>query len=378
MTLAAPITSVCWRPWRIPLLEAVSTSAGGFTEREGLIVKIETADGAIGLGECSPLPAEGLTVISLAERMKQVGGALVGSVPCWAGVNRLLRRGMEGADVAIECAVGDLLSRSRGVPLNQWLADQQGLPANGPTEIPANALLSAKDPIAIASEAQVAKQNSFDTVKVKVGHDVLLDYERLKAVREVLGPDVELRIDANGAWTKEEALVALASHKTHRIALCEQPVANGSDAAAGLAFVRSGSTIPIAADESCASGRDLRSLLAADAVDAIVIKPLRTGMVEALDIITEAVTHELPCILTTTLDTGVGTALALHLATLLPPPRPACGVATLPLLYGDLVQGCPNPSRGSISLPAGPGLGVTLDEDALNHFAIGPWEGLSE
>ena len=92
--------------------------------------------------------------------------------------------------------------------------------------------------------------------------------------------------------------------------------------------------------------------------------------------IREAAARDVPCILTTTFDTGVGTALALHLAALLPEPRPRCGLATLPLLAGDIVLGCPAPEVGALPLPPGPGLGVVLDDDALDRFATGPWEGL--
>ncbi len=214
-------------------------------------------------------------------------------------------------------------------------------------------------------------------MKVKVGRDRAADTERLRAVRAAVGPDLGIRIDANGAWSEQEAVAALVEHAAHGVALCEQPVAPGPDAPARLARVRAASPVPIAADESCASLHDLRSLVDAEAVDAVVIKPLRTGLREALAMIREATVRNLPCILTTTFDTGAGTALALHLAALLPEPRSACGLATLLLLAGDIVRGCPTPEAGSLPLPTGPGLGVTLDEAALDRFPTGPWEGVS-
>ena len=213
-------------------------------------------------------------------------------------------------------------------------------------------------------------------MKVKVGGNLHIDGGRLRAVRAALGPNAELRIDANGAWTEDEAANALAAHAVHGVALCEQPVAPGPDAPARLARVRAASPVPIAADESCASLDDLRGLLDADAVDAVVVKPLRTGLGEGLAMLREAGARSVPCILTTTFDTGIGTTLALHLAALLSEPRPACGLATLPLLAGDIVRGCPAPEAGALPSPAGPGLGVELDEAALGRFATGPWEGV--
>ena len=377
MTPAAPIASVRWRPWRIALREPLATGAGALSEREGLLLRIETADGLAGLGESAPLPGEGLSVASLAARMAEVAATLVGRSPgeVWDALPSSPVR-VPAADVAVETALADLLAGVCGVPLAHWLAEQAGLPPPAPTPIPANALLVAVDPDNLAREAAEAAACGFRTVKVKVGGDTARDGERLWAVRAALGPDAEIRIDANGAWSEEEAPTALAAHAVHGVALCEQPVAPGPNAIKGLARVRAASPIPIAADESCTSLDDLRALLEADAVDAVVIKPLRTGLGEALTMIGEATTRDVPCILTTTFDTGVGTALALHIAALLPDPRPACGLATLSLLAGDIVLGCPAPEAGSLSLPAGPGLGVVLDDDALDRFATGPWEGL--
>ncbi|MDE2670829.1 MAG: o-succinylbenzoate synthase [Chloroflexota bacterium] len=375
MTPAGPIADVRWRPWRIPLRDPLATGAGELTAREGLLVRIETAGGAVGLGESAPLPAEGLSVRDLGERVAEVGRALVGRSPAEAWP--LPDERLAGADVGIETALADLLAGSCGAPLANWLADQATLAPPPPNPIPANALLGADSPDALAREARAAVDSGFGTVKVKVGRNTALDGERLRAVRAALGPNAELRIDANGAWNEREAVEALAAHATHRVALCEQPVAPGPDAVACLVRVRAASPVAIAADESCASLADLRALLAVDAVDAVVIKPLRTGLTEALAMIDEASTRNVPCILTTTFDTGIGTALATHLAALLPAPRPACGLATLPMLAGDIVRGCPTPARGVLALPDLPGLGVELDDGALDRFATGPWESVS-
>lgn len=376
MTAAGPIASVRWRPWRIPMRDPLATGAGDLTEREGLLVRIESRDGAAALGESAPLPAEGLDVTALAARIAEAGRTIVGRTPAEAWPLALGER-VAGADVGVETALSDLLSRSCGVPLARWLAGRAGLSPPAPAPIPVNALLGAGSPHDLAREAGAALDCGFGTFKVKVGRDAALDGERLRAVRAAIGPDAEIRIDANGAWSEEEAVGALAAHAVHGVALCEQPVAPGPGAVASLARVRAASPVPIAADESCASLDDLRALLEADAVDAVVVKPLRTGLAEALAMIAEAAARGVPCILTTTFDTGAGTALAAHLAALLPEPRPACGVATLPLLAGDIVRGCRAPEAGALALPDAPGLGVTLDEDALDRFATGPWEGVS-
>ena len=377
MTPPAPIASVRWRPWRIPLRESLATGAGDLAEREGLIVRIETEDGAAGLGESAPLPGEGPGMAALSDRMAAVASALPGrsAAEAWGSLPPA-GPGAASADVGIETALADLLAGACGAPLAHWLAGQAGLAPPAPSPVPANALLGALSPDDLVREAKEAEACGYRTVKLKVGRDRTHDSGRLRAVRATLGPDPDIRIDANGAWSEQEAVAALAEHASHGVALCEQPVAPGPDAIKRLARVRAASPMPIAADESCVTRDDLRSLLDAGAVDAVVIKPLRTGLSEALAMIGEATARGVPCILTTTFDTGVGTALALHLAALLPEPRPACGLATLSLLAGDIVRGCPAPDAGALALPAGPGLGVALDEPSLDRFAIGPWEAL--
>ena len=265
-----------------------------------------------------------------------------------------------------------------GVPLARWLAGRAGLPPRAPVTVPVNALLGASSPDDLAREAVAALDCGFGTLKMKVGRDAALDGERLRAVRAALGPDAEIRIDANGAWSEQEAVACPRGARRSR----RRPLrAAGRARPRGRCEPRAGAgrlPRPIAADESCASLDDLRALLDADAVDAVVVKPLRTGLAEALAMIGEAAARDVPCILTTTFDTGAGTALATHLAALLPEPRPACGLATLPLLAGDIVRGCPAPEAGALTLPdiARPRR-RDLDEVALDRFATGPWEGVS-
>ncbi len=372
---AATVVRVRWRPWRIPFRDPLTTGAGDFTERAGVLVQIETADGATSLGEAAPLPATGLDVADCADRLAEIAPSLLGKTPdkAWAALPPTAGN-LATVDVAVKTAFAGLLAHARGEPLANWLAREAGLPAPHPAPVPANALLSSTTPAAIAREAADAVASGFETVKVKVGRDHARDSALLRAVREAVGGETAIRIDANGAWGEQEALAALGAHAARGVALCEQPLAPTADAPERLARVRAASTIPIAADESVRSLEDLRALLAANAIDAVVVKPLRTGLREALAIVAEAVARDLPCIVTTTFDTGVGTALALQLAALLPEPRPACGLATLPLLAGDVVSGCPDPEAGAIPLPSGPGLGVSIDCDALDRFATAPWQ----
>lgn len=370
----APVARVRWRRWRLVPRAPVATAAGGIAAREGVAVRVETADGAAGVGESAPLPGEGPDAAGVMARLAAIAPRLAGRSPREArGLLAWCDAGAPCAVVGLETALADLLARSRGASLAAWLAAEAGLPAPEAAPVPVNALVAAADAEGAAREAAGAVARGFATLKLKVGRDMARDGERLRAVREAVGPDAAIRIDANGAWGEGEAVEALAAHAVHGVALCEQPVAPGADAAARLARVRRASPVPVAADESCASVADLRALVAAGAVDAVVVKPLRTGLVGALAMLAEARASGLCGIVTTTFDSGVGTALALQLAALAPEPRPACGLATLELLEGDITVGCPVPEGGAMAVPDAPGLGVALDEAALERHAVGPW-----
>ncbi|MCL4368789.1 MAG: hypothetical protein M1337_06445, partial [Actinobacteria bacterium] len=147
---------------------------------------------------------------------------------------------------------------------------------------------------------------------------------------------------------------------------------------AGMARVRSAVGIPIAADEAVGRLEQARRVVAAKAADVLVVKPmLAGGLRPAREIIALAQAAGLGVLVTTTIDSGVGVAAALHLATTLPGPEGtptlACGLATGRLLVGDLISRPWRVRDGAMRLPAGPGLGVTLDEQQLVRYG-GTWQ----
>ena len=165
----------------------------------------------------------------------------------------------------------------------------------------------------------------------------------------------------------------------YRIELVEQPVA--TEATEELARLRRTSLCRVAADEAVTSLKAGRGLLTAEAADVLVLKPMRLGGLRpALTLAREAAERGVPCVVTTTFDAGIGVAAALHLAAALPSvealPDPAHGLATANHLAADLVAEPPRPRNGAIALPSSPGLGVRLDERALEAAATGAWFAL--
>ena len=185
--------------------------------------------------------------------------------------------------------------------------------------------------------ARIARVGGARTAKVKVadpGADLASDAERLEAVRDAMGPEARIRIDANAAWTHEEALEALPllDRAAGGLEYAEQPCAALED----LAALRRELDIPIAADESVRRAEDPLRVARAEAADVLVMKvqPLG-GVTRCLELAEQA---GLPVVVSSALESGVGLGAGVALAAALPELPHACGLATGTLLTGDLVD----------------------------------------
>ena len=139
----------------------------------------------------------------------------------------------------------------------------------------------------------------------------------------------------------------------------------------GMYQLRQVVPVPIAADEALYNLASARRILTWEAADVLIIKPQLTGGLRAArQIIQEATTRAVQCVITSVLETGIGLAAALHLAAATHDITLACGLATLPLLANDLLLDDIVMQQGSLTVPTGPGLGIQLDRDA-HHFCVG-------
>jgi O-succinylbenzoate synthase len=200
--------------------------------------------------------------------------------------------------------------------------------------IPVNVTVPACDPE--RARRIVLASNGCRTAKVKVaerGQVLAEDQARLEAVRDALGPDGLVRVDANGGWSVEEAAVAipLLDRAAGGLEYVEQPVASVED----LAIVRRAVRVPIAADESIRRAEDPYRVRDLEAADIAVLKVQPLGGVRACLRIAEDI--GLPVVVSSALETSVGIAAGVALAAALPELRHACGLATVQLLAGDVV-----------------------------------------
>nr|MDQ3936072.1 O-succinylbenzoate synthase [Actinomycetota bacterium] len=209
-------------------------------------------------------------------------------------------------------------------------------------------------------------REGFACFKVKVG--LADDATRVAAVRAAIGPWPALRVDANGAWTAEEAVAAIETLAEHDLELVEQPCRTLEE----LAEVRRRVPgVPIAADESIATPEDADAAAAAEACHAVNVKLAPSGGFQAARAtIAAAREHGLEPYLSSTLDGPWGIAAALQLAAS-ERLSLACGLATLDLFDAALARVLPAPRGGLMAVPQGPGLGVEVDDEALAEVLVG-------
>ena len=323
------------------------SGSGAVTARALLLVKLRDADGHVGFGEAAPLPGyDGVRIDDVAAALDDCRPALAAG----DGVAReqLLAQCARAAVLpqavaAIDLALWDLAGRRAGEPVWRLL----GAAAAGEA-VEVNAAIAAPDRAGAAAAAAAARAAGYRALKVKVA--IGDDAGRLAAVRAAAGPHTSIRLDANGAWSVDEAIAALHALGPVGIELCEEPVAG----LGAVAEVCARTPVPIAIDETAAAPGALDERVC----DAVCLKIARCGGISGvIDAARRARVAGYEVYLASTLDGPLGIAAALHAAAAIAPQRP-CGLATLALFDG---RQDPLPAVGGrIAVPLAPGLGDGL------------------
>ncbi len=231
--------------------------------------------------------------------------------------------------------------------------------------VPVNATLPAVRPMDVAEI--IARYPGVRTVKVKVaerGQELADDVARVAETRRVLGPAGRIRLDANGAWTVDEAERAIHALAAFDLEYVEQPCATVEE----LAEIRERIAyldVPVAADESVRKASDPLAVARAGAADLLVVKaqPLG-GIARALAIVREA---GLPVVVSSAIDTSVGLAMGAHLAARVGELPYDCGLGTAALLAADVTRDPLLPHGGVVDTRR-----VEADDELLDRFAADP------
>jgi len=357
-------------PFRYPFKHNLATYAGS----ENLLVKVTAQDGSVGYGE--GVPRTFVTGESLPEALNFLTGSLAPQIlgTSWASPAELIHKGtmvppdpeterFPAARCALEMALLDVAGRSRGKSLSELL----GGPVHGRVQY--SAVIPLEVPEKLPRLLQLVKEKRMRHLKLKVGgaHDRQL----LGLARKELGWQVDIRVDANGAWTAEEAVGRLKEMLPFGISAVEQPVAK--EDYEGLQWVSRSLEIPVMADESLCTETDARRLIEMQACRLFNLRISKCGGLLAAarirDLAKEAgIACQLGCHVG---ETSILAAAGRHFALCSPGMVYVEGSFAPYLLAQDPVHQPVTFHAEGIGLPLpGPGLGVTVREDLLADLAV--------
>lgn len=340
-----------------PLHTPFVTALRRTTTTDTVLVRVTDADGCTGWGEAPQVWQ--VTGESLAGAEACVTGPLAAAVvgrdaddllaSCRAVASAVAAN--HGAKAAVDVALHDLVARRRGVSLPVLL---------GGTEhrVPTDVTLAAGDADTLAGAALERTVEGFTVLKMKVGTDARTDVDRVRAVREAVGPDVRLRLDANQGWSARDAVRVLTALEDADldVELVEQPLpAADLD---GMAWVTGRVRTPVMADESVYGVRDLTEVIRRRAADLVNVKLAKCGGLSVAGTLLElARAHGVGTIVGSMMEThvGVGAAASLvaaHGTTLVCDLDAAWWAERSPVTGGLRYDG------HTIVLPEAPGLGI--------------------
>jgi o-succinylbenzoate synthase len=348
------IAEVSFEPLRMAMVRPLVTSRGVLHERIGFRLAIASESGERGIGEASPTYWLGDEVPGDTRRSLE---AIVRHARECKGIEHLaepdfLRCLTPAAAFALETALADVEARQAKVPVAKLLG------AGRISSISICALLTGSDPDSAREEAASAVARGFRCLKIKLGaRSIEGDESIVGAVRAIVGDRIALRLDANRAWSFEDAAEAIRRLDPFAIEFIEEPLASPEPAA--LAELRNAARVPVALDESIDSLETLEKFAHAQAADVIVLKGARIGgLARAATIGGAAARFGMKVVVTDSIESEIGMAAAVHLAAAVATPSLAIGLGGASLLKDHRLAG-----GGPItSVRPAPGLDVERGE----------------
>ena len=297
-------------PLRVPFKTALRT----VNSVQDVVVEIHTDAGKVGYGEAPPTGAitgdtTGAILGALRDHLiKSIVGRDVDDFEDLMKVVQKCVVHNSSAKAAVDMALWDLYGQLYNIPVYKLLGGCR-------KQIVTDITISVNDPEEMARDAINAVERGYETLKVKVGANPALDVARLAAVRNAIGPEYQIRIDANQAWSPKQAVRILnqMQEKGLDIEFVEQPVAARDFD--GMKYVTERSHVPVLADESVFSPEDALQIMQMGAADLVNIKLMKCGGIyNALKIASAAEVYGVECMIGCMLEAKISVNAAVHLA----------------------------------------------------------------
>ena len=296
--------------YTIPMVP-FTIATGTMRHAQNIFIRIHTSEGLIGVGECSAFPMiAGETQATCFELAKDFAA-------CWKNksatdinqrldeLDALIYRNYT-AKSAFDLALHDLAAKAANLPLYQFLGGTN-------RTVESDLTIGIGTPEEMAATARDFISKEVHIIKVKLGKDVATDVERIRQIREAVGPAMQLRIDANQGWSFEDAILALTQLAPYNIEFCEQPMRSWNDEL--LPELCKRSPIPLMADESVFTHRDAERLIRNNACAYINIKFAKSGGIrEALRINQVAEKNGIACMMGGMLESRLALTAKVHVA----------------------------------------------------------------
>ncbi len=350
----------------VTLKEPFTTSLGTDTAAQNVLVKIVTEEGITGFGECSPyMPINGESQDTCFIVGQYFATALKGKDPlqlkqCIDLMDRIIYAN-SSIKSAFDMALYDIAAQHAGVPLYQFLG------GNRDKQITTDYTVSVGEPAKMVAEAIRIKEQGFPAIKVKLGKNGKEDVARIKAIREAIGPEIPIRIDANQGWKVKEAIETLNALAIYDIQYCEEPIARWKFMQ--LKKVRKHSPIPIMADECCGDDHDAERLIALGACDMFNIKLGKSGGIyKAIKIARMAEEAGIVVQVGAMLESRLGMTGFAHFALSNSAIHHFDFDTALMFSSDPVTGGIQYKTGGVVEVPEVPGLGATIDNKLLQEM----------
>ncbi len=350
----------------IPLKEPFVISLGPIYNAENVLVLIRTDSGITGFGECSPfLSINGESADTCMIVGQYLANALKGKNPesieeCINIMDGVIY-GNNSIKSAFDIALYDIQSQVAGKPLYEYLG------GDIKKTIITDYTVSIGEPTKMAADAVRIKNEGYPAIKIKVGKHGPTDVLRIKAIREAVGPEIPLRIDANQGWGIEEAIQTLQSLAPYDIQHCEEPIARW--AFMKLPYVRQQSPIPIMSDESCGDDHDAERLINLNACDYMNIKLGKSGGIfKALKMVKMAEAANIHLQVGAFMESRLAMTAFAHFSLCSPQIEHFDFDTSLMFSADPVTGGIIYEKNGVVKVPQTPGLGASISEKELEKM----------